>query len=360
MAARRATTNADKSSESKRRYAPKKLRCQCCDDEIEVSEFYDTESEMFRGTGKIPYCKECITYLFENYQEDYEKKGYAYPEKKAVERICMMLDLYYSDMAFDSAYKRNNDENSRMSSSPLIIVYMSLLNLKQYRGKNYNTTINERYEIAKREDQAKVGYDVNFYTEDDAVKGDIIKSSMKLFGTGFSNDDYMYLYDQYCDWTSRHECNTKAQEEVFKNICLTQLQLHSATLRNDDPKNIAAISTQLQKWLDTGNLQPKQNSGDTVSDAQTFGTLIDKWENTRPTPDIDPSLEDVDKLGIFAEMMRCHLAKAAGIQNVYSEKYDDFMRKFSVEREEYYNEEDNAAIYEALFGVGGQSGSKDE
>lgn len=354
MAARKPTTGS-KPSEIKGRYAPKKIMCQCCGDELDASEFYDTDSEMFRATGKMPYCKECITYLFENYQEEYERLGYASPDRKAIERICMMLGLYYSDSAFDSAYKRNSNTDSRMSVLPLIIVYISQSKLTQYRNKNYDTTIHERYETAKREDQMRVGYDLNFYTDDDACRDDAIKSSMKLFGAGFSNEDYIYLYDQYCDWTSRHECNTKVQEEVFKNVCLTQLQLYKAILAGgDNSKDVANLSTQLQKWLDTGKLTPKQNAGDTVSDAQTFGTLIDKWENTRPIPNIDPSLEDVDKLGVFADTMRCHLAKAAGIKNVYSDRYDEFMKKFSVEREEYFDEEDNAAIYEALFGVTNQ------
>ena len=32
-------------------------------------------------------------------------------------------------------------------------------------------------------------------------------------------DDYLFLYEQYSDWTARHECETKSQEEIFKQIC---------------------------------------------------------------------------------------------------------------------------------------------
>lgn len=333
--------------------SPTTLRCQCCNDELGLSEFYISDSALFRATGKIPYCKECIGYVFEKYQEEYEKLGYASPDKKAIERMCMMLDLYYSDEIVDGIYKiRNSDDNSRFNSMPLIAAYMCRINMIQHKNKNYNTTIHERYEAARQQDQIDKGYDINFYTDDDSYKNDAMKSSIKIFGKGFSNDDYVYLYDQYCDWTSRHECNTKAQEEVFKNICLTQLQLLKAMKNPENTTEIKDLSTQLQKWLDTGKLQPKQNSGDVVSDAQTFGTLIDKWENTRPIPEVDASLEDIDKLGVFVDvLLRGHLAKTAGIPSGYSDKYDDFMKQFSVEREEYFDEEDNEAIYEALFGA---------
>ena len=175
-----------------------------------------------------------------------------------------------------------------------------------------------------------------------------IDKAIKLFGNGFDNDDYIFLYNEYCDWTTRHECNTKAQEEVFKQLCFNQLELLKATRAKQDTKDLTAT---FQKLLETAKLQPKQNSGDATSDSQTFGTLIDKWENTRPIPEPDDDLKDVDNIGLYIDVFfRGHLAKMMNLKNGLSKLYTKFMKRYKVEKPEYDDDEDNEALFDAIFG----------
>lgn len=318
-----------------------KLKCTCCGEELSAREFYNSNSVLYKATGKIPFCKNCINDLYQDYLNQYKTLGYSSPEKKAIERICMIFDLYYSDKVFDSA--TNEMKKSVLNDTPLVFLYIKHANLYQNIKKNYNTTINDRYLEAKDKESV-----LTVYTDEDKYKDETVRASMKLFGKGFEDDEYVYLYEQYCDWTSRHECNTKAQEEVFKNICLTQLQLLKATRAKEDTKDLAV---QLQKWLDTGKLQPKQNTSDTLSDAQTFGTLIDKWETTRPLPEIDDELKDVDKIGLYIDVFfRGHLSKMMNLKNNLSNLYDNYMAKYTVEKPEYDADEDDEAMFEAIFG----------
>lgn len=318
-----------------------KLKCTCCGEELSAREFYNSDSVLYKNTGKIPYCKECINNFYHDYLNQYKILGYSSPEKKAIERICMIFDMYYSDKVFDAA--TNEMKKLISNDTPIIFLYIKHINMYQYRTKNYNTTINDRYLEAKDKESV-----LTVYTDEDKYKDETVRASMKLFGKGFEDDEYVYLYEQYCDWTSRHECNTKAQEEVFKNICLTQLQLLKATRAKEDTKDLAV---QLQKWLDTGKLQPKQNSSDTLSDAQTFGTLIDKWETTRPLPEIDDELKDVDKIGLYIDVFfRGHLSKMMNLKNTLSDLYDKYMAKYTVEKPEYDADEDDEAMFEAIFG----------
>ena len=98
-------------------------------------------------------------------------------------------------------------------------------------------------------------------------------------------------------------------------------------------------------------MQPKQNSGDTTSDSQTFGTLIDKWENTRPIPEPEGDLKDVDKIGLYIDtFFRGHLAKMMGLKNGLSKLYDRYMKKYTVEKPEYDDDDDNEALFDAIFG----------
>ena len=95
--------------------------------------------------------------------------------------------------------------------------------------------------------------------------------TIKFFGMGFSDEDYMYLEDEYLDWTTRHECNTKAQEEVFKQICYAQLDILKAKRAGDSTKDLTKT---LQDLLATANLQPKQTKENTLAEQNTFGTLV--------------------------------------------------------------------------------------
>lgn len=318
---------------------PSTLRCLCCNETYDSNDFYASDSKLYAATGKVPYCRKCLNEFYQFYLKEYEKLEYKNPDRKAVERICMALDLYYSDKVFDSAVK----DFQKRSECTFIASYFKQVKLYQYRNKNYNTTIHDKFKEMKDGNAA-----MSIYTEKDVQQSEDVKAAEKLFGSGFTNDDYIFLYDQYTDWTTRHECETKSQEEVFKQICFTQLELLKATRAKQDTKDLNAT---FLKQLEAAKLQPKQNKGETVSDSQTFGTLIDKWETTRPLPEIDEDLRDVDKIGLYVDVFfRGHLAKMMGLKNGLSNLYTKFMKKYTVEKPEYNDNEDGEALFDAIFG----------
>ena len=76
--------------------------------------------------------------------------------------------------------------------------------------------------------------------------------------------------------------------------------------------------------METGNITPKQNKTDLTNGVESFGQLIQKMEETRPAPDIDPELADVDKIGMYISVFLFgHLCKMLGIKNRYSKMYDE-------------------------------------
>lgn len=318
---------------------PTTLHCLRCNGEFDSNEFYDSDSEIYESIGKIPYCRECLDKFYQNYLKNYETLKYESPERKAIERICMTLDIYYSDKIFDSAVKLSEVR----TEATIFALYLKQAKLYQYRKKNYDTTINDRYKAMKDNDSVLPVNEKKI-----AERNEDLEAAIKFFGNGFDEDDYIYLYEQYTDWTTRHECETKAQEEIFKQICFTQLELLKAARAKQDTKDLTAT---FQKLLDTAKLQPKQNSGDTTANTQTFGTLIDKWENTRPLPEIDEDLRDVDKIGLYIDIFfRGHLAKMMGLKNAVSNLYTKFMKKYTVEKPEYNDDEDGEALFDAIFG----------
>lgn len=333
------------------------LKCICCGEEKRASDenrstendFYKSHSKIHSGcNGFIPICKDCLENLYNEYFEKYEKEieesedidadsleDY-YVEKKVIKRLCMINNIYYDDSLFESALKHSN-KNTMFSA------YMKIVNLIQNKKKTYDTTLSN-------EEKAIANEDKNVIVCDDAKNlKRVNKKTIKFFGEGLKDEkDYEFLQEQYDDWVSRHECKTKAQEEVFKQICFTQLELMKAIKSGQDTKDLTAT---FQKLLETAKLQPKQNSSETMSDAQTFGTLIDKWENTRPLPDIDEELKDVDKIGLYIDVFfKGHLAKMMNLKNGFSNLYSRFMKKYTVSKPEYDSDKDSEVLFDAIFG----------
>ena len=316
-----------------------KIPCFYCGKAYVDTNYYNSNSVFYNNTGKVPYCKHCIERLYQYYFNKYTKEGCLTPEKKAVKRLCMAFDIYFREDTFDSSLKKSKEGD--LNISPMS-QYMKVIQLYQYnRNKEtYENTIT-------KEEQDKIALTAPASIEiDDGFKLD--EDIVNFFGAGFSRDDYKFLKREYDDWTSSHECKTKAQEEVFKDICFNRLQNLKALQKNEDTKDITAS---FQKMLDSGKLQPKQNAGDTTADNQTFGTLIDKWENTRPLPEIDEELKDVDKIGLYIDVFfRGHLTKMMGIKNGMSNLYDKFMKKYTVKKPEYSDEENSEVLFDTIFG----------
>lgn len=338
----------------------KTMHCLYCNDELDIDEFYDSNSELHKATYKMPYCKKCIDVIYKKYVEKYTEKRYADADRRAIERICMVLDLYYSDKLFDSVIddmqKKMEKVTDPDAKSELKLSFVPLFfkksNLYQYKIKCYDDTINDnRKHVSGNED---IGEDIAHLSDEDKERVD---KAVRLFGKGFVSEDYLFLYDQYNDWTARNECKTKTQEEIFKRLCFTQLELHKATLARQNTKD---LDVTFQRLLDMAKLQPKQNDGDIISDTQTFGTLINKWENTRPLPEIDEELKDVDKIGLYIDVFfRGHLAKMMGLKNGLSNLYTNYIKKYTVNKPEYYDDEDSEVIFDAIFGGSPESDGGD-
>ena len=319
-----------------------KAKCTCfyCGKEYVDTNYYNSNSEFYSNVGKIPYCKQCIEKFYQQYYEKYTNEGCLTPEKKAIQRLCMVFDIYYKEDVFNSAM--NKIKSSNMNISPMA-QYMKTIQLSQYNRKKetYENTISE----AEQESFAMAS--ISSISDETTVDQKIID----FFGNGFTDEDYKYLNKEYKDWTARHECNTKAQEEVFKDICFNRLQNLKALRKGEDTKDITAS---FQKMLDAGKLQPKQNAGDTTADNQTFGTLIDKWENERPLPEIDEELKDVDKIGFYVDtFFRGHTCRMLNVKNAFSNLYSSMMKRFTVNKPEYNLDEDDydsEMNFDTIFG----------
>ncbi len=131
----------------------KLLRCICCGEDKRADEakkgiendFYKSHSKIHSGcNGFIPICKDCLENIYANLESELaaaiKKVGIEveeyYIEKKAIERICMMNDIYYNDSLFEAALKHS-------SNNTMLSAYMKINNLIQNKNKTYDDTFKE-------------------------------------------------------------------------------------------------------------------------------------------------------------------------------------------------------------------------
>ena len=177
------------------------------------------------------------------------------------------------------------------------------------------------------------------------------KEIIKLFGSGFTTEDYLYLQDQYDDWRGRTQVDTKSQELYIVRICFKLLDIYKAQKAGKDTDK---LDKSLNEMLAAANLQPRQNVGNAATDSLTFGQLIEKWEKETPVPEPEKEFKDVDNISKYLSVwFKGSLSRALNIDNGYSKEYDDYISQYTVKPPEYVGDDGEAdeSIYEKIFGA---------
>ena len=290
--------------------------------------FSYSQSPLYKGNNSfLPICNNCLENLVEQYTELLGSQN------EAIKRVCLHWDIYFSESLLNST-KKIDVNRSRIKC------YVKNCNLQQNAGKTFDTYLKEIN--SERIDTIN---DLEELKQDKEIK--VNQKTIKFFGLGYTPEQYRFLQDQYDDWTHRHECRTKSQEEVFKNLCIAQLNIQIAQQTGGKVKD---AMDSFQNLLGTANLKPCQTNENALADQNTFGTLIKKWENEKPISEPDPEWKDVDGIARYIHIYFLgHLCKMMGIKNSYSRMYDEEMEKYRVEKPEY--EGDDEALFDAVFNL---------
>lgn len=280
------------------------------------------------ASGVFHICKKCVLEIVEQRSKKDDKPN---ETKESVKKMLQMMDLPYIDSLYESCAKSVYDEVNEVNrSSPFLQMVTCLKSLPQYRGMTWKDS------------------DAEIEETESTVNKKVKQSTIKRFGRGLSNEDYLFLQDQYDDWVTRYECKTKAQEELFERLSFKKLEIFKATR---DGKSTKDLDESYQKLMQTANITPRQNGMDAVSEGQTLGTLIQKYENDRPIPEPDPDFEDVDKIGKYITVFfQGHMSKVLGLKNRFSKMYEDFMSQYTVKPPQYEEDEDSEDLFEKIFG----------
>lgn len=304
----------------------KLVYCHGCNEHLSVNINFYTSDEY--ASGYFPLCKNCCLKIA---QQRVKKGDKPNETKESVQRLLHMMNLPYIDSLYDTCCNEFANSAKETTVKAPILQYLTIVkSLPQYRGKTWTNS--------------ELPVDSN----DTTVSRKVKQATIKRFGQGFSTEDYLFLQDQYEDWISKYECNTKAQSELFERLCFKKWEIHKATLAGKPTKD---LDESYQRLMNTANITPKQNSLDAMSEGQTIGQLIEKWEVERPIPEVDPELEDVDHIGLYIDtFFKGHLAKMLNLKNPLQHLYEKYIKKYTVTKPEYDEDTDSEELFDKIFG----------
>lgn len=296
-------------------------------------------SQLYKGTGYLPYCRECVDKIYRDYLND------CGDIKMAVRQTCRKLDLYWNEKLFTSIEKQN-------STRSLMTNYIAKTNSLKMSGKSYDDTLVEEGSLWTFSNDGAVEEVVSsndkIDNEHDEIKKEIPESVIIFWGKGYDYDFYNELQGRYDAWTKGRVGLEQNEISLYKQICLLEATIaRDGALGRPIDKNMNTLNT----LLGSMSLKPiqKKDDSDMQTDNTPFGVWIKKWENQRPIPDVDPELKDVDGIVRYISIWFLgHLCKMLGIKNTYCKLYEEEIEKMRIERPEY-DEEDDETMFNDIF-----------
>lgn len=287
-------------------------------------------------TGRNPICKECLLKMAEQRKKDRDVPNET-PE--SVQKVLKILDRPYDNEFYEQCVKGAMDGvKEKTRNSPFATYITAIMSLPQWKDKTY--------------EDSDFGTSVETVdlTDDEIRENEVLlKKARERFGRDYNNADLLFLEKEYEDWVTRNPCESKSQETLYERICFTKLKINK---NEREGKDTSQLDKNLQELMSSNQIKPSQNNTNALTDAKTFGQLIEKWENEKPIPEPSEEFKDVDRIGLLIDVFfKGHLSKMMGLKNAFSARYDQFMKKYTVSKPEYEDEEYSEELFDKMFGT---------
>lgn len=263
----------------------------CHNSQLSAKDFYGSQSSLSSQHGKMRICKSCFEKLFDKYAVKYGGN------RKAVKRLCMAYDIYYSDELYESCvYEQDfEDEDGIWHKQEKFNFgnFFRNLSLPQHRRKSFDTAIDE-----------------GFSFEDPTSAASVNPKLIEKWGVGFDPVDYQMLESHYKYLKAANPRAEDNQEIFITDLCYTKMQQMKAARENrvSDYKNLT--DSYRNTFKDAG-LRTVRDASET--DEFTIGVNIETIEKYTPAEYYkDKKLyKDYDGLGDYFDRMIARPVKNA-------------------------------------------------
>ena len=301
-----------------------KYYCSRCtrDYKKQKGNFPTSQSSLYRGNnGYLTICNHCADELLEHY------KAALGNEADAIKRLCLKFDIYWNPEIYQMLNKANTSQSR-------IRAYISKTNLYKYVGKTYDDTLDEEFQLS----QSIVSV-VDNISDDNTDTVVIDKNIIRYWGTGFTPEMYIELEERRNYWLSTYPEDvvlSPGEDALLRQICNLEISINHDRA---DGKPIEKSVNALNNLLGSMNIKPSQKR-ENDENYIPFGVTLMQFEEGYPIPEPDPDFADVDGLrkNVISWFLGA-LCKTSGIDNIYSQEYEEELAKYTVERPEYSDDE---------------------
>ena len=270
--------------------ATSRKRCTACgEDKRPAIDFYLSRSKLYKfNDGRMPICKECLSSLFKELNAKYSD------EVKALYHLCMLFDIYFERDLVEKSSANNNfsDEDNLLKS------YMKNVNsLNQYKFKDSMSSDCVVLDDSLLENKKEEVEDIY---EERKMTPELKKLCLKRWGSGYSDEDYIYLEDNYAEFYEAYAHDTPAERMLLMNITKTLLEGEKSR-KSGDKKGYENMLKLVSSMLTDAAIKPSQKKtmGDEVGEC--FGVFIENLEKNEPVNEAIDDFADVDGIGKYID-----------------------------------------------------------
>lgn len=241
--------------------------CTRCGKELPLSEYYKSQSELYKVDNKLPCCKQCVIEIYEENLQYYKN------EEKALYKTLFNLDIYFDlklcKRALIDCY--GTDKNILKS-------YLSNINLVQYKNKtSKDSPPFNIWDIDQDEFE-------RFELEDIDIKEPILitKELIAQWGEGRPNEDYLFLQEKYETMCNTYDNRNPSSLWTYEQIALNFLDIKKEREKaNPNFTKIKTLQESNSKLM--GDCKMKIAQIDNSEDENVcFGTFIKQIEDYEP------------------------------------------------------------------------------
>ena len=293
-------------------------------------------SYLYKGTGYLPYCRECVDNMYTGYLNECKDP------KKAVRQMCRKLDLYWSEKVFETVEKQNSPR-SMMTS------YITKINAVKLASKSYDDTLKE--EGVLWDEPCSYSTAPAVVAQEEIEVEEVPDDVVVFWGPGYTPSMYMELEQRRKYWVSKYPPEIELDigtEALIRQICSLEIDINKARMEG---KPIDKYVNTLNTILGSANLKPAQKKEDADAELEKMplGVGIQKWEYSRPLPATPKEKRDVNKvIKNITTWYLGHAAKMIGEKNSYCKMYEDAMAKLRVENPDRADEDDDTFLTNVL------------
>lgn len=307
-----------------------KVYCRKCTNQKSSSAFYEATNPMIDTNGKMSVCSDCCNEIYDYYFSIYSNM------RDAIIFTCRDLDVRFSERALEQT--QSHIDRLRSTNKNVNTIFGQYKSKISSLSKN-NEGINE-FRYKDSDDSINIKQNTTTTTTNTIIElseSDFILTEeiIKHWGKGKDDSEYEFLDDQMYKIKSSFECPDYGMEMIMKDICFINLDIEKIRQDGKDVKgDINKLIETRSKLMNDAKMKPIQSTGAEANDQITFGMLIKKLENERPTDEPLEEWKDPDNFEKWHKIFVGHLADMNDIENDVTKEYREIIKPYTVTRQD--------------------------